>query len=194
MPESFISAMFEGSLERYSPALWFRACAGGGGGGGGGSAYPPLDASRMPAVSLFHGGSDLCVPPSSSLAFAAVLAEAGVPATATVFTGKPVASLEACTAETTVGASTHARAGKSHTDPVVEDPLGGAEPLLEAMLQLIWDDMCGALGPAAVPPPAAGAAAAQTSALLLHGAVVAAAGALVPGPMLSLARWVNPFS
>ena len=94
LPESFISAMFENSLERYSPQLWFKACFDAGSQGAessacsGVSSFPPLDPKFMPAVNLFHGSHDLCVSPSSSLRFAAVLDAAGVPAVARVFEGE----------------------------------------------------------------------------------------------------------
>ena len=223
VPASFIDAIFEGSLDRYSPQVWFAACAAAAaaGAGGGGAptaaaaaaqrassgAFPPLDPARMPPVSLFHGSADACVPASASVAFAATLAAAGVPAAATVFRGGGRMGHDggdpAYRASATAPAPAPAlrpTAGKSHTDPVVEDPLGGSEPLLEAMLAHVWDDM-GALagsggGARAEQPGGAvkpeGAALLQREQLLLqlHGAV----GALVPRPFLALARWVNPFN
>ena len=73
--------------------------------------------------------------------------------------------------------------GKSHTDPVVEDPLGGSEPLLEAMLALIWDDMRGTetkMGPNVDEFKAR--------------SFLMAVESLVPSYFLTIARWVNPFS
>ena len=61
----------------------------------------------------------------------------------------------------------------------MEDPLGGAEPLLEAMLGIIWKDMQGDGG--------------LVDVRQLHDVVKSAAGVLVPKAMLSLARFVNPF-
>lgn len=102
VPRTFIAGIFEGRMERYSPQLWFQGCVGawapsaptrGGAlteqapGMGAPASFPPLDPARMPAVSLFHGALDACVPPSASVDFAAALAAAGVPASATVFAG-----------------------------------------------------------------------------------------------------------
>ena len=85
-------------MERYSPLLWFRGCAAAAGATSAATAgpalarprpgsFPPLDPRLLPAVSLFHGGADHCVPPASSLAFAAELQAAGVQAEAIIFKG-----------------------------------------------------------------------------------------------------------
>ncbi len=72
--------------------------------------------------------------------------------------------------------------GKSHTDPILEDPLGGREPLLQCMLERMWGDVEALAG-----GPASGA----SPALPQHWQTPHSA--LVPDAFLRMARWVNPF-
>jgi hypothetical protein len=81
--------------------------------------WPPLDASVLPPVSLFHGDADTAVGHWSSADFAAVLEAAGVPVSLRVY------------------------AGKSHTDPILEDPMGGCDELLADVLACIYEDVSG---------------------------------------------------
>lgn len=69
----------------------------------------------LPPIFLFHGTEDTCVPDSSSFEFAFVLSQAG--------------------------AEVHPRIynGKSHTDPIIEDPMLGHDPLLTDILTIVLD-------------------------------------------------------
>jgi prenylcysteine alpha-carboxyl methylesterase len=95
----------------------------------------------LPPIYLFHGSEDNCVPDSSSFEFAFALSRRGVDVTPIIYTGK------------------------SHTDPILEDPIGGDCQLLADLVMI----MCGSRSYLKVPKQ------------------------IYPKPLLVLARLVNPF-
>ncbi|KDO20473.1 hypothetical protein SPRG_13991 [Saprolegnia parasitica CBS 223.65] len=76
---------------------------------------PPQAAAQLPVVHLFHGTADTTVCWKSTRKFAHVLTEAG--------------------------ATVHVKyyANKTHTDPIIEDPIEGDDPLLNDVIGIIRD-------------------------------------------------------
>jgi len=73
--------------------------------------------------------------------------------------------------------------GKSHTDPILEDPFSGADPLLRSLLALV---RAGSLLPDTATPPTPGTRASAVGEPRLL-------PPMVPRPLVRLARWANPF-
>lgn len=68
---------------------------------------------NLPPIYLFHGGDDNCIPDSSSFELAFVLSKLQVDVTPVIYIGK------------------------SHTDPIIEDPMRGSMNLLSDLLMII---------------------------------------------------------
>lgn len=117
-------------------------------------------ASLLPPVHLFHGTADATVPFAQADRLAEVLGEAGV------------------------AVSTRFYAGKSHTDPILEDPIEGeGDALMADLLRLVSPRGQPAVGEGVGSPPEKPQA-------------VAAAGHCPPRLKAALLRWgrfVNPF-
>lgn len=97
----------------------------------------------LPDIVLFHGDADRTVPHASSIGFCDALRRAGLQPTL------------------------HICPGKSHTDMILEDPMGGVDPFLPRFVAIVKEEA----GPgehAPVPPASASL-------------------------RIRLARWVNPF-
>lgn len=73
----------------------------------------PEVVKQFPPILLYHGTKDASVPVSSSQLLHKSLRECGIPCTLTCY------------------------AGKSHTDPILEDPMGGHDPLLTDLVGVI---------------------------------------------------------
>jgi hypothetical protein len=69
----------------------------------------------LPYIYLFHGTEDKCVPESSSLELAFVLSQLGAEVMVRIYNGK------------------------THTDPIIEDPMRGKDQLLSDLLLIIKD-------------------------------------------------------
>lgn len=104
-------------------------------------------AALLPPATLFHGTGDATVPAEQSTRMAEQLTRAGARVTLT-----------------------RLYPGKSHTDPILEDPAAGVDPLMTDLLAILKASDRGS--------------ARHTPALL---------PALMPAPLLRLARWLNPF-
>ena len=116
---------------------------------------------RWPPVTLFHGTEDRTVDCTQTRAFAARLRLAGVPYVRERYL-----------------------AGKSHTDPIIEDPLLGADdPLLTELLCLVKDGEAALAAPPTLPTSGAAARA--------HAGEADVGAGVRFG--LRLVRWVNPF-
>ncbi|GAQ87063.1 alpha beta-hydrolases superfamily protein [Klebsormidium nitens] len=71
----------------------------------------------LPPITLLHGTADRSIPHHASLMFAAALREAGAAATVKLYQGK------------------------THTDPIIEDPMrGGSDPMVEDILAVMKAD------------------------------------------------------
>ncbi|EOD28849.1 hypothetical protein EMIHUDRAFT_234525 [Emiliania huxleyi CCMP1516] len=88
-------------------------------------------------------------------------------------------------------------ASKSHTDPILEDPFSGADPLLRSLLALV---RAGSLLPDTATPPTPGTLdACDGLAPCGRRTRASAVGEprllppMVPRPLVRLARWANPF-
>lgn len=132
--------------------------------------FPPLNPAHLPPVSLYHGTADTTVPHCVSLQLRDALVAAG-------------------RADTTL----MLLPGGGHTAPILEDPLGGHDPLLRDVLSSMRADIM--MGQAeAVEPlstethPRSRPRPRPVSLKRLGGEE-----ALVPALMLSWARWINPF-
>mmetsp|Transcript_23232 Transcript_23232/g.41956 ORF Transcript_23232/g.41956 Transcript_23232/m.41956 type:complete len:430 (-) Transcript_23232:44-1333(-) len=77
-------------------------------------AHEPLPASKLPPVLLVHGTGDVSVPAENAVELAEALQAAGA---------------------RTVGLKLYE--GKSHTDPIIEDPMSGDDPLIEDLAYLV---------------------------------------------------------
>lgn len=144
LPHSVMDALVAGDLAAHCPCCLAEKLER----GRGAEADGPAGAtdSWLPPIALFHGAADRTVGPEHSRALARALRRAGVSVDETIFEGK------------------------SHTDPILEDPLsGGRDQLMEALLSLL-------LG-----------------ARHRGGAPAAALPVRVPRPLVWLARAVNPF-
>jgi len=71
---------------------------------------------KLPAMYLFHGGKDLSCPVSNTKTFSVALANYGVKTFIKIYENK------------------------SHTAPIIEDPISGKDPLMCDMLQIIYPD------------------------------------------------------
>ena len=147
------------------------------------AAHWPAVVARLPAVSLFHGTRDKTV----SMAQTRRLAEL----------------LRGCGARRVFDSYLD---GKSHTDPIIEDPLSGVDPLMERLLQLVLHsadrghslrDIPATLSNSRTSPV-------QMQGTSQHGKASRAPDEsasspyttlprYVPAPLLWLARLVNPF-
>lgn len=125
------------------------------------SAVPPPPA--WPPIALFHGTADRTVDWHHSVDFASALRAAGAPEVVEEYF-----------------------ADKSHTDPILEDPLlSGADPLLDAMVALV-------LGPSASAASLAGlAGSGRPTPMLLR--PVLAMSAVFLRALHRVAKSVNPF-
>ncbi len=83
------------------------------------AALPPAAAAVLPPALLLHGGADRTVPAAHAAAFAAALRAAGAAARLVVYPGK------------------------THTQPIVEDPMGGGrDELMDEILSLVRGRPC----------------------------------------------------
>ena len=137
------------------------------------SAATAVSAGRWPPIALFHGTADQTVDWHHSVDFAT--------------------SLRACGATDVVERYFE---HKSHTDPILEDPLlSEADPLLDELLRLVLgsehrqSSHAPLLSPAAAAHHAADAAAAPTS----HRSVAAELRRRACAGLKCTAKWVNPF-
>merc|ERR1712157_334585 len=71
---------------------------------------------KLPAIYLFHGSTDQSCPVSNSKTFGLALANYGVRTFIKIYENK------------------------SHTAPIIEDPISGKDPLVCDMLQIIYPD------------------------------------------------------
>jgi len=130
-------------------------------------------ASRLPPTLLVHGTGDKSVPSSNAVDLEAALRAAG---------GE------------TVGVRLYE--GKSHTDPIIEDPIGGNDPLIQDLALLVLSDspaetvkLLGASGsPGAFSPE-------EAKLCLLKRNVLPSTlrARMLPAALIRLARKVNPF-
>jgi acetyl esterase/lipase len=83
------------------------------------AALAPAAAAALPPALLLHGGADRTVPAAHAAAFAAALRAAGAAARLVVYPGK------------------------THTQPIVEDPMGGGrDELMDEILSLVRGRSC----------------------------------------------------
>ena len=92
--------------------------------------------------------------------------------------------------------------GKSHTDPIIEDPLSGSDPLMERLLQLVLHGADRGNSLRDIPATLSNS---RTSSVQMQGTVqegkasrtdpcsYATLPNYMPSVLLSLARLVNPF-
>ncbi|CAK4083515.1 unnamed protein product [Aphanomyces euteiches] len=113
---------------------------------------PKATAALFPTMHLYHGTADLTVPSSSSAKFAAALSSVGINVKIKYY------------------------AGKSHTDPIIEDPMQGNDPLVHDILDIIQEST----PPKATPSPP-------------REHVNVPPSAMLPAWMVNCARRVNPF-
>ena len=147
---SLIDALASNDLDGCSPTILLS-----GGGSllasrppGAAATAPPM--RRWPPTALYHGTADKTVGIAQSSAFAKALRDAGAPSV-----------LE------------HYFEGKTHTDPILEDPLSSTEdPLLDEVLRFV-----------------SGAAAAEVK----HSMRIVPASKRVRSILVRIARWINPF-
>ena len=106
----------------------------------------------FPQFTLFHGTSDETVSWKSTAEFSHALRSAGVPVNSKFYEGK------------------------SHTDPIIEDPIDGDDPLMHDILDVISQG---------TPPDSPGP---KNIAMELH-----KSRKILPTCVVQLARKVNPF-
>ncbi|RHY96834.1 hypothetical protein DYB35_003076 [Aphanomyces astaci] len=113
---------------------------------------PKATAALFPSMHLFHGTADRTVPWTSSQSFVDALVGVGIDAHIKFYTGK------------------------THTDPIIEDPIQGDDPLLSDILAIIRRS-----SPAESPQP-------RPDHLQFR-----PPGAMLPAMLVHAARRVNPF-
>uniref|UniRef100_A0A7S1U2G1 BD-FAE-like domain-containing protein n=1 Tax=Phaeomonas parva TaxID=124430 RepID=A0A7S1U2G1_9STRA len=126
----------------------------------------PNPARLLPPMLLVHGTDDQSVPYEICLTFAEAL--------------KAAKGLE-------VGVRLYQ--GKTHTDPILEDPMGGDDLLMEDIVYLVTSDDAGAAIRDIV-------ASADDEVLMARkrGMLQVAVGRrMLPRALIQMARWVNPF-
>lgn len=139
------------------------------------SACSELDIiSHLPPMSLYHGSADRTVPHTSSCLFAKCLIEAGMSSNKVGITIYP---------------------GKSHTDPILEDPLSGDDPLLADIVSCIAADvlMDAKMLRADMLQALRGAGPGEAASILGIGSLTDSRTLLSPVWLMNCARRVNPF-
>lgn len=132
-----------------------------------------LHARHLPPTLLVHGTGDKSCPSSNAVDLEAALRAAG---------------------SETLGVRLYE--GKSHTDPIIEDPIGGNDPLIQDLAVLVLSDspaetveLLGASGsPGAFSPEEA-----KLSLLKRNLLPSTFQSRMLPAPLIRLARKVNPF-
>jgi prenylcysteine alpha-carboxyl methylesterase len=130
-------------------------------------------ARRLPPTLLVHGTGDKSCPSTNAMELEAALQAAG---------------------SLSVGVKLYE--GKSHTDPIIEDPINGDDPLIQDLALLVFSDspaeaieMLGASGS----PGAFGPEEAKLSLLKRTLLPSPLRARMLPAPLIRLARKVNPF-
>ena len=134
-------------------------------------AWSPAEAGLLPPMLLAHGTGDASCPFANSVAFADALKASGA----------------GC-----VGVKLYP--GKSHTDPILEDPMDGDDPLIEDIMYLVRNSDTSA---AVRDVDNSGGAFEEADALLAAKKLKFFSSPLgrrmLPRCVINLARWVNPF-
>ena len=125
--------------------------------------FPPLNPSHLPPISLFHGTADTTCPHACSTHLHAVLSRHcgdGVSSAGSSGSSdkRDRSSSSATRSGICTGTDDSSRnsssnssrftlrllPGRGHTSPILEDPMGGCDPLLKDMLRIMRRDLMGA--------------------------------------------------